>query len=196
MSQRDLVAELHGARIAAPAHVREQVRQIVAGAPAAAAPLHWRRILVVAVPAFAAIAAAVVITRPDRNETATPPSPVELQAQHGDGASAKSFGGTATATGGGGRPRARSRRGPRQPLRRLPLAARQDAERRLERGQACPRRSRRRSAASRARCTHRRRPTRRLLTSPSGSRAPTSRRRSPGSRLSGRSWANRSTFRI
>ena len=33
MSQRDLVAELRGARIAAPAHVREHVRQIVAGAP-------------------------------------------------------------------------------------------------------------------------------------------------------------------
>ena len=40
MSQRDLVAELHGARIAAPAHVREHVRQIVAGAPVAATPLH------------------------------------------------------------------------------------------------------------------------------------------------------------
>ena len=42
-------------------------------------------------PAFAAVAAAVVITRPDSQQTATPPAPVELQAQHG--AVAKSFGG-------------------------------------------------------------------------------------------------------
>ncbi len=40
MSQRDLVAELRGARIAAPAHVREHVRQIVAGAPAPPAAVH------------------------------------------------------------------------------------------------------------------------------------------------------------
>ena len=46
MSQRDLVAELHGARIAAPAHVREQVRQIVAGAPPAPRRFTWRRTLV------------------------------------------------------------------------------------------------------------------------------------------------------
>ena len=50
MSQRDLVAELHGARIPAPAHVREHVRQIVAGAPAAPRRFTWRRALVVACP--------------------------------------------------------------------------------------------------------------------------------------------------
>ena len=97
MSQRDLVAELHGARIPAPAHVREHVRQIVAGAPAAPRRFTWRRAFVVAVPAFAAVAAAVLITRPDSQQTATPPAPVELQAQRG--AVAKSFGGAGTATG-------------------------------------------------------------------------------------------------
>ena len=98
MSQRDLVAELHGARIPAPAHVREHVRQIVAGAPAAPRRFTWRRALVVAVPAFAAVAATVVITRPDSQQTATPPAPVELQAQQ-HGAVAKSFGGARSAAG-------------------------------------------------------------------------------------------------
>ena len=98
MSQRDLVAELHGARIPAPAHVREHVRQIVAGAPAAPRRFTWRRTLVVAVPAFAAIAAAVVITRPGSQPTATPTAPVELQAQVQHGA-AKSFGAPASGTG-------------------------------------------------------------------------------------------------
>jgi hypothetical protein len=95
MSQRDLVAELHGARIAAPAHVREQVRQIVAGAPAPPRRFTWRRTLLLAVPAVAVLAAAVVVTRPANQHTATPPAPVELQAQHG--AVAKSYGGAATA---------------------------------------------------------------------------------------------------
>ena len=49
MSQRDLVAELRGARIVAPAHVREHVRQIVAGAPAPPRRFTWRRTLVLAV---------------------------------------------------------------------------------------------------------------------------------------------------
>jgi hypothetical protein len=92
MSQRDLVAELHGARIPAPAHVREHVRQIVAGAPAPPRRYTWRRALVVAVPAFAAVAAAVLITRPGSEPTATPPTPVELQAQAAQhAAAAKSF---------------------------------------------------------------------------------------------------------
>ena len=90
MSQRDLVAELHGARIAAPAHVREHVRQIVATAPAPPRRFTWRRALVVAVPAFAAVAAAVLIPRSGSEHTATPTAPVELQAQQG--AIAKSAG--------------------------------------------------------------------------------------------------------
>lgn len=97
MSQRDLVAELRGARIPAPAHVREQVRHIVAGAPAPPRRFTWRRALVVAVPAVAAAAAAVLISRPDGNQTATPPAPVELQAQANHGAIAKTFGGATTA---------------------------------------------------------------------------------------------------
>jgi hypothetical protein len=101
MSQRDLVAELHGARIPAPAHVREHVRQIVAGAPAPPRRFTWRRALVVAVPAFAAVAAAVLITRPGSEPTATPTAPVELQAQAAQhGAAAKSFATPATGTGG------------------------------------------------------------------------------------------------
>jgi hypothetical protein len=102
MSQRDLVAELHGARIPAPAHVREHVRQIVAGAPAPPRRFTWRRALVVAVPAFAAVAAAVLITRPGSEPTATPTAPVELQAQPAQaqhGAAAKSFATPSTGAG-------------------------------------------------------------------------------------------------
>ncbi len=94
MSQRDLVAELQGARITAPAHVREQVRQIVAGAPAPPRRFTWRRTLMLAVPAAAALAAAAVVTLPGNEQTATPPPPVELQAQQG--AVAKSSGGIPT----------------------------------------------------------------------------------------------------
>jgi hypothetical protein len=96
MSQRDLVAELRGARIAAPAHVREDVRQIVAGASTPPPRFTWRRALVLAVPAVAAVAAAVLITRPSSNQSATPPAPVELHAQS-HGATTKSFGGARTA---------------------------------------------------------------------------------------------------
>jgi len=71
MSQRDLVAELRGSRIAAPAALRAHVRSIAAaGAPAASTRLTWRRALVVALPAAAAIVAAIVVTRPDDNQTA------------------------------------------------------------------------------------------------------------------------------
>ena len=65
MSQRDLIAELRDARVAAPAEVRERVRLLAASAPAPPRRrLTWRRALVVAVPAVAAVAAAVVLTRP------------------------------------------------------------------------------------------------------------------------------------
>ena len=96
MSQRDLVAELRGARIAAPAHVRADVRQIVAGASTPPRRFTWRRALVLAVPAVAVVAAAVLITRPSSDQSATPPAPVELQAQS-HGATGKSFGGARTA---------------------------------------------------------------------------------------------------
>ena len=70
MSQRDLVAELRGSRIAAPAELRAHVRSIAAGAPAPGNRFTWRRALVVALPAAAAIAAVLVVTRPDNNQTA------------------------------------------------------------------------------------------------------------------------------
>jgi hypothetical protein len=65
MSQRDLVAELRSARITAPPQVRERVRLIAAAAGGRGAHrLTWRRGLVVLVPIAAAVAAAIVLTRP------------------------------------------------------------------------------------------------------------------------------------
>jgi hypothetical protein len=68
MSQRDLVAELHAARIEAPASVRARVRLIAA---ADTTPprrrVTWRRALVVALPVAAAVAATVIVTRPSHH---------------------------------------------------------------------------------------------------------------------------------
>jgi Domain of unknown function (DUF4349) len=72
MSQRDVTAELRGARITAPSELRERVRLIAA---ADTTPIHrctWRRALVVVLPVAAAVAATVVFTRPSDNQTATP----------------------------------------------------------------------------------------------------------------------------
>ena len=71
MSQRDLVAELQAARIAAPAEVRERVRAIAAHSTPPRRVFTWRRALVVALPAAAAIVAAVVVTRPSPSHDAT-----------------------------------------------------------------------------------------------------------------------------
>jgi hypothetical protein len=71
MSQRDLVAELRAARVEAPPEGRERVRLTAAVAPAPRRRVTWRRALVVAVPIAAAVAAAVVFTRPSGNERAT-----------------------------------------------------------------------------------------------------------------------------
>jgi Domain of unknown function (DUF4349) len=81
MSQRDLVAELRGARLAAPDHVREQVRLIAAGATPPVKRFTWRRALVVALPVAAAVAAVVVVTRPTSRQTAQPEQSVALRAQ-------------------------------------------------------------------------------------------------------------------
>jgi Domain of unknown function (DUF4349) len=82
MSQRDLVAELRGARVAAPTHLREQVRLIAASATPPAKRFTWRRALVVALPVAAAIAAVVVVTRPSSRPTAQPEQSVlRTQAQ-------------------------------------------------------------------------------------------------------------------
>lgn len=65
MSQRDLIAELRDARVAAPAEVRERVRLLAASAPTPPRRrVTWRRALVVALPAAAAVAAVVIVTRP------------------------------------------------------------------------------------------------------------------------------------
>jgi Domain of unknown function (DUF4349) len=73
MSQRDLVAELRAARVEAPPEVRARVRLIAASAKAPTRRLTWRRALLVAVPAIAAVAAAVVLTRPGAEpQRATP----------------------------------------------------------------------------------------------------------------------------
>jgi hypothetical protein len=68
MSQRDLAAELRAARVAAPDEVRKRVRLIAVGDTPAPRRITWRRALVVALPVAAAIAAAVVFTRPSAHE--------------------------------------------------------------------------------------------------------------------------------
>ncbi len=77
MSQRDLVAELRAARIEAPSEVRARVRLIAAAdtTPAERRTFTWRRALVVALPVAAAVAAALVITKP----THSPPTAVPVE---------------------------------------------------------------------------------------------------------------------
>lgn len=72
MSQRDLVAELGAVRVTAPREVRERVR-LIAAEDVSREPgvFTWRRALVLAVPVAAAIAAAVVVTRPTHHAVAT-----------------------------------------------------------------------------------------------------------------------------
>jgi hypothetical protein len=73
MSQRDVVAELRAARIPAPPEVRERIRAIAATDASSREPrFTWRRALVVALPVAAAVAAAVVFTRPSDHPTAVP----------------------------------------------------------------------------------------------------------------------------
>jgi hypothetical protein len=67
MSQRDLTAELRGARITAPDELRERVRLIAAADTTPTRRFTWRRALVVALPVAAAIAASIVFTRPSNN---------------------------------------------------------------------------------------------------------------------------------
>jgi uncharacterized protein YcbK (DUF882 family) len=73
MSQRDLVAELRAAHAVAPVEVRERVRAIAARAPEPRKRFTWRRALVIAVPAVAAVAAAVVLVPSHGTRRATPP---------------------------------------------------------------------------------------------------------------------------
>src|SRR5882724_8224596 len=80
MSQRDLTAELRGARMTAPSELRERVRLIAAADTTATRRFTWRRALVVALPVAAAIAATIVFTRPSNHNAV---EPVTLQSQAG-----------------------------------------------------------------------------------------------------------------
>lgn len=65
MSQRDLVAELRTAHVAAPPELRRRVQAIAAADTSSTRrAFAWRRALVVLVPVAAAVAATVVFTRP------------------------------------------------------------------------------------------------------------------------------------
>ncbi|HEY8645420.1 MAG TPA: hypothetical protein VIL77_06035, partial [Gaiellaceae bacterium] len=68
MSQRDLAAELRGARITAPSELRLRVRLIAAADATPTRRFTWRRALVVALPVAAAIAASIVFTRPSDHQ--------------------------------------------------------------------------------------------------------------------------------
>lgn len=68
MPQRDLVAELRAARVAAPPEVRERVRLIAAGAPPERRRFSWRLAVAVVVPVAAAVAATVIFTRPSHHQ--------------------------------------------------------------------------------------------------------------------------------
>jgi hypothetical protein len=72
MSQRDLTAELRGARITAPSELRERVRLIAAADTTPTRRFTWRRALVVALPVAAAIAASIVFTRSSDHNAARP----------------------------------------------------------------------------------------------------------------------------
>jgi hypothetical protein len=92
MSQRDLVAELRAVRVHAPREVRDRVHLIAAESPAERRSFAWRRALVVAVPLAAAVAAAVVITRPAHHTAANRPTSLPLaRVAHGAAATAPAF---------------------------------------------------------------------------------------------------------
>lgn len=98
MSQRDLAAELRGSRIAAPPELRERVRLIAAADRTPVRRLTWRRALVVALPAAAAVAAAAVFTLPGgKTPTAAPTTLESTAAKPG---SAKAFGAPADSARG------------------------------------------------------------------------------------------------
>jgi hypothetical protein len=90
MSQRDLTAELRAARIDAPPELRERVRLIAAAdtTPARRRTFTWRRALVVALPVAAAVAAAIVFTRPAHNTQTPVPVPLATAVEHGAAATA------------------------------------------------------------------------------------------------------------
>jgi hypothetical protein len=82
MSQRDLTAELRGARIAAPSELRERVRLIAAADTTHTRRFTWRRALVVALPVAAAVAASIVFTRPGEHQAGG--TVTTMQVGHGE----------------------------------------------------------------------------------------------------------------
>jgi hypothetical protein len=79
MSQRDVLAELRSARVSAPPALRERVRLVAVAEKTPRKIVTWRRSLALLVPVAAAVAAAVVLTRPTHH-------PQALQVQHGEAA--------------------------------------------------------------------------------------------------------------
>lgn len=80
MSQRDVLAELRSARVSAPPELRERVRLVALAEKTPPRKFFtWRRSAVLLVPVAAAIAAAVVLTRPTHH-------PQALRVQHGQAA--------------------------------------------------------------------------------------------------------------
>jgi hypothetical protein len=82
MSQRDLTAELRGARITAPSELRERVRLIAAADTTPTRRFTWRRALVVALPVAAAVAASIVFTRPGEHQAGG--TVTTMQVGHGE----------------------------------------------------------------------------------------------------------------
>ncbi len=81
MSQRDLTAELRGARITAPSELRERVRRTAAADTTPTRRFTWRRALVVALPVAAAVTASIVFTRPSDHQAVG--TVTTLQVAHG-----------------------------------------------------------------------------------------------------------------
>lgn len=80
MSQRDVLVELRTARVSAPPELRERVRLIAAADSAPPRKLvTWRRSAVLLVPVAAAIAAAVVLTRPSHQNPVVHGAALQIQ---------------------------------------------------------------------------------------------------------------------
>jgi hypothetical protein len=102
MSQRDLTAELRGARLTAPRELRERVRLIAAADTTAARRFTWRRALVVALPVAAAIAASIVFTRPSDNHAIATQTAIRSLARPEQHGAAKSLAPVPKATNSAG----------------------------------------------------------------------------------------------
>ena len=78
MSQRDVVAEIRAAQPEVPFELRERVRLIAAAAPPERqSRFTRRRIFAVLVPVAAAVAVAVVVTRPTHHSAVVQPFAID-----------------------------------------------------------------------------------------------------------------------